>query len=175
MQFIVKLSLFLALILPQIANADNAPDPIKQNFKQSYLIGAAEFKVLFLKVYRISLWSEEPEFSYDKKFAIHLLYKMNLTRKELIQRSMDELEKLHPLTNDEEQNYRKQLRSVFCSVKKGDQKVAIFLPHDGFKMFYNNKFIGKISDPKLARFFSDIWLDEKGSYPKVTKAILGKT
>ena len=41
-------------------------------------------------------------------------------------------------------------------------------------MFYNNELIGVILDPKLSRLFVDIWLDERGSYPKLTRKILGK-
>ena len=52
--------------------------------------------------------------------------------------------------------------------------MALFVPNQGVEMFYNGKLNGKISDQKLARLFVDIWLDERGSYPKVTRKILGK-
>lgn len=174
MKFITKLTLILLLILPQIASAVEAPAPLKQIFQKSFLIGDSDLKVFGLKVYHISLWSEDAKFSYDKKFAINILYNMNFKREELAQRSIDEIEKLHHLSAEEENNYLKQLRSIFHSVKKGDQKLATFSPQEGLTMYYNDKITGKISDPKLARFFVDIWLDEKGSCPKVTKKILGK-
>lgn len=157
----------------QIQAAEISP-AISQNLNQSYLIGDSDLNFFGLKVYHIALWSVEKNFSYDKKFAVQIRYNMNFSKEDLAKRSIDEIERLHVLSAQDKENYLIALKKIFSSVKKGDEKVALFVPNQGVEMFYNGKLNGKISDQKLARLFVDIWLDERGSYPKVTRKILGK-
>lgn len=152
----------------------SAPSSLKNTFQTYELVGFAKLKFLGKKVYDIALWSEDGKFSYDKKFAIQIKYNMNFKREELTERSISEIKKLHELTAQEEKNYSTQLSAIFDSVKKGDEKLAVFTPTKGVMLFHNDKLNGTISDPKFARFFVDIWLAENGSYPKVTKKLLGK-
>lgn len=151
-----------------------APTPVLQTLKSDNLIGATELKYFGFKVYDIDLWCEKPQFSYQEKFAIHIRYNMNFSREDLAKRSLEEITRLHNLRDSEQKDYFQKLLKIFANVKKGDEKVAIFIPQTGVEMFYNNQLIGKISDPKLARLFVDIWLDERGSFPHVTKKLLGK-
>jgi hypothetical protein len=161
--------LLLILLFFSSPTLANSPD---SSFK--FLAGSATLRFLGMKVYDISLWSETPEFSYAKPFAIHIKYNMNFSREDLAQRSITEIENLHELSVDEKKIYLQNLNTIFRSVKKGDEKVAIFTPSKGVAMFYNNELTGEISDPKFSRLFVDIWLDERGSYPEVTRKILGK-
>jgi hypothetical protein len=149
------------------------PPIIRNNFEQRFLIGSATLRFVGIKVYDISLWSQAPKFSYDQAFAIQITYNMNFSSEELAERSITEIERRHQLSAEEQEIYFKNLKTIFHSVKKGDEKIAIFIPKKGVKMFYNNELTGQISDPKFSRLFVDIWLDEKGSYPKVTRKILG--
>jgi hypothetical protein len=175
--FRISLILFCIFFAQKIQAAETkiaAPSSFKNIFQNSALIGSAKLRFLGKKVYDIALWSEDGKFSYDKKFAIHIKYNMNFTREDLAERSISEIKKLHELTAEEEKNYINQLTKIFDSVKKGDEKVAIFIPSKGVMLFHNDKLSGTISDLKFARFFVDIWLDENGSYPKITKKLLGK-
>ena len=157
-----------------IASEINIPPCLQNIIKDPAIVGSSEFKFFGIKVYDIFLWSENKNFSYNKIFAIQIKYKMNFGREDIVKRSISEIKSLHKISSDEEIIYTKQLTAVFNSVKKGDEKIAIFLPSDGVLIFHNNKLSGKISDLKLARLFVDIWLDENGSYPKITKKLLGK-
>ena len=154
--------------------AAEIPPIVKKNLQTPFLIGASSLHFLGFKVYDIALWSEDKNFSYEKKFAIFIRYNMNFSKEDLAKKSIEEIEKLHVLSEEERKNYLVQLTKIFSSVKKGDKKMAMFFPDKGVEMFYNGKLNGKIADPKLARLFVDIWLDEKGSYPKVTREVLGK-
>lgn len=156
------------------ATAGEIPQVVAKNFDQPFLIGFDQLKFWGLKVYDIALWSEDAKFSYDKKFAIQIHYNMNFDREELAKKSLEEIELLHDLSASTKVSYLQQLTNIFHSIKKGDEKIALFSPKEGVLMFYNNELIGKISDKKLARLFVDIWLDERGSYPKITKKLLNK-
>jgi hypothetical protein len=173
--FLVALILFSNAALAKQKNlSTEIPTTIRNSIDQPFLIGATSLRFLGAKVYDISLWSEGREFSYNKNFAIHIKYNMSFGREELAQRSIDEIERLHKLNQEEKASYLENLKIIFHSVKKGDEKLAVFTPSKGVAMFYNGDLIGKISDPKLSRLFVDIWLDERGSYPEVTNRILGK-
>ncbi len=173
MSKLIKLFI-LALLISSNLMAANLSEPLKQKLGVDNLIGATELKYFGLKVYEINLWCEKPKFSYDQKFAIQIRYNMNFTKEELAKRSIEEIEKLHALNDSEKNDYYQKLLKIFSNVKKGDEKVAYFSPKKGVEMFYNNQLVGDISDLKLARQFVDIWLDERGSFPNVTKKLLGK-
>lgn len=169
--------LFICTFLNSAFAKNNLNQPSKaleQNFSQQFLIGSSDLKFLGFEVYQISLWSEKPDFSYEKKFAIQICYNMSFSKEDLVQRSIEEIKRLHHLADSEESLYRAELNKSLRSVKKGDIKNAVFTPAKGVEIFLNNISIGKINDKKLARLFIDIWLDEKGSYPEVTRKILGK-
>lgn len=168
------LETLIFLFLSHSVFAYETPQVVVKDFESPFLIGSSSLHFIGFKVYDIALWSEDKNFSYEKKFAIFIHYNMSFSKEDLAKRSIEEIERLHVLSDEERKNYLAQLTKIFSSVKKGDEKVAMFLPGSGVKMFYNGKSGGKITDPKLARLFIDIWLDEKGSYPKVTRNILGK-
>jgi len=180
MKHSAKLFLLALLFFPVLASASSSksstkiPEAIHELFEQSFLVGSATLKFLGIKVYDISLWSEEVGFSYEKRFAIYIKYNMNFSGEDLAQRSVTEIKRLHELSKQEESSYRESLKKIFSSVRKGDEKIAFFIPSQGVIIFHNGEPAGKISDPKLSRLFVDIWLDERSSYPKITKAILGK-
>jgi hypothetical protein len=138
------------------------------------LIGKSELKFFSLKVYDIALWGENEKFSYDQKLAIQINYNMNFKREELAKKSVEEIDRLHNLNENQKKDYYQKFLSIFANIKKGDEKIAYFSPQSGVEMYYNQKKIGEIKDVKIARLFIDIWLDEKGSYPDVTRKLIGK-
>lgn len=167
---------FIIHILSFNSFAQNpAPNEFRKMCQETYLIGSSNLNFLGLKVYQIYLWSENKSFSYDKKFAIEILYNMNFSKEDLAKRSIEEIKKTSVLTHEEENSYYQKLVTIFNDIKKGDKKIAIFDPKNGVKLFHNHIFKGEISDLKFARLFVDIWLNEKGSYPQITKRILGKS
>lgn len=145
-----------------------------EHLRSLSLIGESDLRYFGLKVYHIKLFGEKERFSYDQKFAINITYNMNFTKEELAKRSIQEISKLHDLDESKKKNYYQKLLEVFTSVKKGDQKIALFLPQKGVKLYHNNNLVGEIGDIELARLFVDIWLDERGSFPSVTRRLLNK-
>jgi len=173
MRFFLLFLLFFNLCAKTVF-AGEIPTAVQKNLSAYNLIGSAPMKFMGLKVYDAALWSESKDFSYDRKFAIHIKYNMNFTKENLAERSIDEIEETNDLSSRQRQEYLQKLNEIFVNIKKGDEKVALFDPKNGVTLFYNNQKIGEISSLKFARLFVDIWLDEKGSHPKVTKKLLGK-
>lgn len=147
---------------------------ILQNLVSPNLIGQYDLKVVGLNVYNIKLWSQNKNFSYNDKFAIEINYKMNFSRENLVKRSIEEIKRIQNITDENQLTvYHWEFMKIFLDVKKGDCKVLVFIPQKGVELFYNHKSVGKITEPKLARYFVDIWLSKNSSYPKMTKTILG--
>jgi len=149
---------------------------ITQNLVSPNLIGQYDLKVYGLNVYNIKLWSQNKKFSYENKFAIEINYKMNFSQENLVKRTVEEIKRIQNITDQNELIvYHREFMKIFLEVKKGDCKVAVFSPQKGVELFYNHKSVGKITKPKLARYFVDIWLSKNSSYPKMTKTILGES
>jgi hypothetical protein len=168
------LKTLIFLFLSQNLFASEIPQIVAKKIENPFLIGSSSLHFIGFKVYDIALWSENKNFSYDKKFAIFIRYNMNFSKEDLAKKSIEEIERLHVLSDEKRKNYLTQLAKIFRSVKKSDEKVALFLPNQGVEVFCNGNLSGKITDPEFAKLFVNIWLDEKSSYPKVTRDILGK-
>lgn len=148
---------------------------INEIFSKPSRLGAHSLKVWGFKIYNIQLLSEEKKFSYQKKFAIIINYQRDFSKKDLIQKSLEEISRINDI-NDEDllKTYQKKLEEIFFEVKNGDRKTAFFDPKNGVKLYFNGKFVGEINDLIFAKRFIDIWLSDKSSYPKMTRDILGK-
>lgn len=175
MKIFLKIFLFLFLFSSASFSQNPAPQEVEKNFLKYFLIGENDLRVFGFNIYHIALWSETAEFSYEKKFAINIKYKRNFSSEELTQRSIEEISRINSISDEAQLKiYADKLLKIFKPVKIGDSKTAIFSPKNGVLLFHNSTLSGTISDPKLARYFVDIWLSEKSSYPKMTMAILGK-
>ncbi len=139
------------------------------------LIGQYDLKVYSFNVYNIKLFSEDQKFSYQKKFAIEIIYKINFSKENLVKRTIQEIARIQNISNKNELIvYEGEFNKIFLDVKKGDSKVAIFSPQKGVDLFLNHHLVGSINDLKLARYFVDIWLSKNSSYPQMTSTILGE-
>ncbi len=143
------------------------------DLKTPFIIGSSELKFFGMNIYDISLWSESNQFSYNKKFAIQIIYNKSFNKEDLAKRTVQEIKKQNNITEEQEKLYYEQILLVFSSVKKGDEKVALFIPKEGVVLFFNKKIVGKISNLTLAKYFIDIWVSDKSSYPDIAKKIRG--
>ncbi len=165
----------LFLFLSSAAFAEKIPVPIQKNLDSYNLIAKSSVKFLGFKRYDIELWSNGKKFSYETKFALHFKYNMNFTKEILAEVAVDNIEDFQDLKWSERRQYRATLDEVFVNIKKGDEVTALFDPQNGVTFFHKNQKTGEISSLKFARYFVDIWLDEKGAYPKIAKKLLGQS
>ena len=148
---------------------------INENFSKPVKLGAHNLKVWGFNIYNIQLLSETKNFSYQNKLALVINYQRDFAKNDLIKKSLEEISRINDI-NDEAllKTYQNKLEEIFFEVKKGDRKTAFFDPKKGLKLYFNGKFVGEIKDLIFAQRFIDIWLSDKSSFPKMTKAILGK-
>ena len=174
---IFSLILFFSSSFKEIDKSSklDSQDEIIKNLVSPNLIGQYNLKVYGFNVYNIKLYSETDKFSYSKKFAIEITYKMNFSKENLVKRTIEEIARIQNISNKNELIvYEGEFNKIFLDVKKGDSKVAIFSPQKKVDIFLNHQLIGSIDDLKLARYFVDIWLSKNSSYPQMTLSILGE-
>ena len=172
MNFLCKNYVFAQEVFQE--NFSNFPE-INENFSKPVKLGAHNLKVWGFKIYNIQLLSETKNFSYQNKLALVINYQRDFAKNDLIKKSLEEISRINDIEDANlVKTYQNKLEEIFLEVKKGDRKTAFFDPKKGLKLYFNGKFVGEIKDLIFAKRFIDIWLSDKSSFPKMTKAILGK-
>ena len=145
------------------------------DFDNLKTLGKTPLTFLGFKLYDIELRTQKPEFSYDQKLAIKINYNKNFSKTELIDASIDEICRINSLKKEDiETLYKINFEKIFVSVKKGDEKIAIYDPKFGLELYYNGQLTGKINDVIFAKRFMDIWLSDKARFRKVRDILIAQ-
>ena len=140
------------------------------------LVGQHLFRFFGLEIYHISLWSS-PDWTPEKwkqhSFALSLVYSRTMNGEEIANRSISEIKKQMPLSDDTAQMWMSQLRVLMPSVKPGDRLTGIYQPSGSLVFWMGSKKIGEIKDAALSEAFMSIWLSTKTSEPQMRKKLLG--
>jgi len=135
--------------------------------------GGGELRWFGLPIYKGYLWSDAPEFSPARPFALDLTYKRSLDGEKIAERSVEEIAKLGYGSAEQRARWGDEMRRIFPDVKRGDRLIGVSLPGRGAQFFHNGRPIGTIDDPAFARAFFGIWLDPKTSRPDFRRLLLG--
>jgi hypothetical protein len=136
-------------------------------------IGQAAFTRFGFSIYQAELWAPDGRYLPDQSFLLSLTYARNIGRTQIVQASLDEMQKLGAPVALQAQ-WRTDLEEILVDVKEGDILSAIYLPGQGAEFYFQNKKTGTI-DEALARYFFGIWLDERTSEPKLRRSLIGQS
>lgn len=150
------------------------PAELNDHIKAEQPLGSAKLKVMFMNVYTISVWQDAPSWSYDAPFALSIVYDMNFKRKELVDKSIEEVERLHAPEKAKLDTLRTELNRLFPDVKKGDRITSVYVPQTEVVFYHNGTKTGSLTEKELLVPFMDIWMSEKTEYPKTRNKMLGK-
>lgn len=155
----------------------NTPPDLGGLLGQVVLSGRKQFTFFGFAVYDASLWVE-PGFraqDYERHgFALDLLYQRDFSNADITRRSIEEMARLAPLTDERKQAWEAWLRTAFPDVRKGDRITGIHRPSAGATFLTNGRITGRTDDPEFARLFFGIWLSPKTSEPALRQALLGQ-
>ncbi|WP_028444630.1 chalcone isomerase family protein [Chitinimonas koreensis] len=142
---------------------------------QARIVGQGEFRWFGFRIYEASLWSEAGEVSPARPFALQLRYLTAIGREQFVERSIAEIEHLHPeLPRDQlHTTWRGWMRQAFVDVSSGDTLTGVYLPGRGARFFFGDRQTAAIDDDAFARAFFDIWLSPNTRAPSLRKALLG--
>ena len=163
----------LLLVSPAFADAETKPAELTKVIKAEAPIGQGAMTKLWFKGYDAALWTDATQWSMDVTYALSLTYGMRFSSEELVERSIEEIERAHKLTDSERSDYSKQLTVLFPSVQKNDVITALSVPKKGVTFFHNGKQTGVITDLVFAKRFMGIWLAPETSAPELRQALLG--
>jgi len=134
-------------------------------------IGQAEFTRFGFSIYQAELWAPDGRLLPDQSFLLSLTYARNIGRSQIVQASLDEMQKLGAPVALQSQ-WRAELEQILLDVRKGDTLSAKYVPGQGAEFYFQNERTGTINE-ELARYFFAIWLDERTSEPALRQSLLG--
>lgn len=140
------------------------------------LLGSKRFTVFGFAVYDASLWVET---GFDAQeyarhgFALELLYQRDFSNAAITRRSIEEMERQAPLTEERRQSWKQWLQAAFPDVRKGDRITGVHQPGKGAVFLTNGRQTGRTEDTDFAARFFGIWLARNTSEPALRQALLG--
>lgn len=141
-------------------------------------LGQSRLVVYGFNIYDAKLWSGE-NFSaanYTRElFALELRYLRNFNGAMIAERSLKEMRRLNPVSDEKAAQWLESMKRTFPDVKKGDQLIGIHRPEGSASFILNGKPIGEVRDEEFARLFFGIWLNPKTSEPKMRSELIGAT
>lgn len=144
---------------------------IAQNTKNK-LIGRGRLVVFGLKIFDAELYSNSGKYNPDAPFSLKLTYLRKISGKEIVQKSINEIEAQGFKDKKQLAIWREKMNAIFPNVSIG----SYILGHrdeNGHVIFYSNgKFIGKIEDSIFSKVFFDIWLGKNTSQPKLRNQLI---
>ena len=95
---------------------------------------------------------------YQQRFSLLLQYQRDFSKQQLIDSSIEEIQRYYSITVREQQIYRRLLDSFYVDVAEGDIIEARFQPPHSLELLHNGNSIGTIEQAQFVRHFLDIWL-----------------
>jgi transcriptional regulator with XRE-family HTH domain len=144
---------------------------MQSHLSNPQLVGQGRYTYWGFDVYQASLWASTNRLQIGnwqaQELALDLRYLRDFSGKDIAQRSMDEMQAQSPIETSKAQAWRKTLERLFPDVQKGQRLTGIYRPNLGAKFLFDNKPLGEITDPELAKRFFDIWLADTTSAPQL--------
>lgn len=154
-----------------------ANDFIKNKWKKTpSLKGQFLFRFFGLDIYQAQLWVDgamNANLYEEGQLALQLVYARNLNGSEIAKRSLQEIKNQVKVSPEQEQIWLEQMVKIFPNVKNGDHITGVYGPAQKAVFFFNQKYLGELSDIELSKRFFGIWLSPQTSEPKMRLHLLG--
>jgi hypothetical protein len=135
-------------------------------------IGSGSVTLLRIKLYDLTVWTKANRWSWNTTFVLQLKYARNFTRDEIVDASVEEINRVNRLDDSTKSQYRTIFENIFPDVKEGDTIAAVYSPNKPLLFYYNDNRIGVINNTDLAHKFLDIWLGDQTRDPELRDNVL---
>ena len=169
MQKVVFLIACLLFVMPVGAQAD-----WKTRYPDLQEVGTGILKVFFMDIYSLTLHSRERNYKVSDHFALEFNYKKSVSKKTIVDASIDELSKAPSVNSLEIEAWRQILEKGISDMQAGEKASVVFSKSGNVEFWSENREPISFQDLKFAKSFAAIWLGPKTSYPKLRLALLGK-
>ncbi|QEI04424.1 hypothetical protein FXN63_00155 [Pigmentiphaga aceris] len=139
------------------------------------MIGQGDMRWLGFNLYTAQLWSAEPQVDTRKPFALVLNYHRRISREQLVDASIKEMQRIGDISVDDQRlaRWRGYMMQAFRDVGDGDQLIGVYLPGTGGRFYQRDALLATIDDAEFARAFFDIWLSPQAREPDLRRQLLG--
>ncbi len=136
-------------------------------------VGSAKLRVLLWNIYESALYTPTGEFKgIAPGLALEIEYRRNISKRAFIDYTREEWQK-QSLYKDQSELWLASLNDIFPSVKKGDSLVLRVNDSMASEFYFNDEFIGQITNANFTEEFLAIWLSEQSSYPDLRNQLVG--
>lgn len=150
---------------------------VEQELDQPRLAGQGQLRYFGLRIYQARLWVG-PQFSpgnWDAHpLALELTYQRSFSAESIAERSVQEIERLRPLSAQQKAAWITQLAQWLSDVKAGDNVTGVYMPGRGMQLWSGERAQGTLDDPELALSFFAIWLSPRTSQPGLREDLLAQ-
>ena len=165
------LALATAAVLALPASASTRPMELGTTITATQPYGSGKLTWLVFTAYDATLWTDAPQWSMNAPFALTLSYRMGFSTQELVERTIDEMEKVAPSSNSH-QRFAAPLTKAFPSVKDGERITALYVPGQPVRFYHNGRATSEIADAGFAEPFFGVWFSPRTSEPRLREALL---
>jgi hypothetical protein len=127
-----------------------------------------------MNIYRLTLHSKERDYRVSDHFALEFDYKKSVSKKIIVDASMDELSKAPNVSSAEKKAWKQILEQGISDMQAGEKASVVFSDTGDVEFWSENRKPISFQDLKFAKNFAAIWLGPKTSHPKLRLALLGK-
>ena len=127
-----------------------------------------------MDIYSLTLHSKERNYRVSDHFALEFDYKRSVSKKTVIDASMDELSKAPNVGSVEIKAWKQILEKGISDMQAGEKASVVFSKAGDVEFWLENQEPVSFKDLKFAENFAAIWLGPQTSHPKLRSALLGK-
>ncbi len=131
--------------------------------------GCAEYRFLFLRLYRAELWTQA-EVPPGREFGLSLTYRRDIDRDELVESSISEMARMSGRPEASFGRARAELERAMRSVSAGDRYTAWRTGSGEVRFYLNGGPVGSLTHD--ADLFLDIWLGPSSRRSEERDALL---
>lgn len=167
--------LFAALALFALATPAFARHPeVSQAIPSAQQVGAGRYSVLSIPVFQAELWTSNGAFSWERPFALSLIYERSIRANALVNRTISEMRQRGAGSEASLQPLRAPLTACFADVQTGDRITGVSTGPNTARFFLNGTQRCEIEWPGFRRHFFGIWLDARGGQAALSAQLRGE-
>jgi len=145
----------------------------KNHFKR---VGTANFSVLFWDIYQSTLLTTSGKYPLSNKqeqLLFEINYLKDISSDELVKRTEQQWRHIG-IPVGSYQAFIPKIKQLWPDIKKGDT-LSLVIKNQQSAFYFNQKYIGSITEPTFGQHFIDIWLASNTSQPKLREQLLGNS
>ncbi len=170
-----KMKTFLLIVTLCISNSSLSQIKSSEHLLSGMsLVGSADFRYLFWKVYEAELYSENGDFEFfnELPLVLKLTYKRGFTASQLSNETRKQFLMLG-LSEESIGNWIEYLQEIFVDVSPDDNFILYIDDEANSHFYFNSRYSGSVNNENFSRYFSAIWLARQDHYADFSAQLTG--